>query len=52
MKKKEEKLENLVSNLNISKYNASAAGAFGSNLHKIDITIKNQIKLNWSYSDS
>ncbi len=38
--------------LNLSKYNASAAGAFGSTLHKIDIYNKKSNKVDWSYSDS
>ena len=38
--------------LNLSKYNASSAGAFGSTLHKIDIYNKTSNKVSYSYSDS
>tara|TARA_B100001094_G_scaffold58104_1_gene53561 strand:- start:3848 stop:5188 length:1341 start_codon:yes stop_codon:yes gene_type:complete len=37
--------------LNLSKYNASAAGAFGSTLHKIDIYDKSSSTVDYSYNE-
>jgi len=46
----QKKIVKLNSNMNISKYIASSKGAFGSQLHKIDIFNKTYEKTNYNYS--